>query len=235
MSALSTAWSTMEPILRLGVEVFGMAGALFASVGIPGLRLAGPSDAVLVERFKAGDRRAFHEIVVRYQDRVYTLCYRWLGEPQTAEDTAQDVFLALYRNLANFRGDAQLSTWIFKVTLNHCKNRKLHRSRRGYGRTESLGPRPEDEGPERQIAAEGPGADHGTDSREARALVGAALERLDEDHRQILLLRDVEDLSYEEIAEILELPRGTVKSRIHRARAELAAVLGRQIGPEDVR
>lgn len=225
----------LEPIARHAVEVFGMAGALFASVGVPGLRVAGSSDAVLVERFKKGDRHAFHEIVVRYQDRVYTLCFRWLGDAPTAEETAQDVFLALYRSLANFRGDSQLSTWIFKVTLNHCKNRRLHRSRRGWGRTESLGPRPEEEGPERQIASDGPGADHGTDSREARALVSAALERLDDDHKQILLLRDVEDLSYEEIADILELPRGTVKSRIHRARAELATVLGRQIGPEDVR
>lgn len=235
MSSVTAAWSALEPILRHGVELFGMAGALLASVGFPGLRVAGPSDAVLVERFKGGDRKAFHEIVVRYQDRVYSLCHRWLSDAQTAEETAQDVFLALFRSLGAFRGDAQLSTWVFKVTLNHCKNRRLHRARRGWGRTESLGPRPEDDGAERQIAGDGPGADQGTDAREARALVSAALERLDEDHRQILLLRDVEDLSYEEIADILELPRGTVKSRIHRARAELASVLGRQIGPEDVR
>lgn len=224
-----------EPIWSAGVVALGMIGALFASGGSPGLRLAGPSDTDLVERFKGGDRQAFHEIVLRYQDRVYTLCYRWLGDAPTAEETAQDVFLALFRNLGGFRGDARLSTWIFKVTLNHCKNKRLHRSRRGWGRTESLGPRPEEEGPERQIADDGPGADHGTDTREARALVSAALDRLDDDHRQILLLRDVEDLSYEEIADILELPRGTVKSRIHRARAELAAILARKIGPEDVR
>jgi RNA polymerase sigma-70 factor (ECF subfamily) len=212
-----------------------MISALLAAASWPGSRAAGPSDSELVDRFKGGERRAFHEIVVRYQDRVYTLCYRWLGDAPLAEETAQDVFLALFKSLGGFRGDAQLSTWIFKVTLNHCRNRRLHRSRRGFGRTESLGPRPEEEGPERQIADEGPGADAGTDAREAQALVSAALERLDEDHRQILILRDVEDLSYEEIADILELPRGTVKSRIHRARAELAAVLARRIGPEDVR
>ena len=230
-----TFLDSWEPLSRAGVMTLGMIGALLASAGSLGLRLAGPTDTELVERFKGGDRHAFHEIVLRYQDRVYGLCYRWLGDAPTAEDTAQDVFLALFRSLGGFRGDARLSTWIFKVTLNHCKNRRLHRSRRGWGRTESLGPRPEDEGPERQIADEGPLADHGTDTREARAIVSAALERLDEDHKQILLLRDVEDLSYEEIADILELPRGTVKSRIHRARAELAAVLGRRIGPEDVR
>ena len=229
---LVEAW---EPFAGAGVIWLGMIGALLASAGSPRLRLAGPTDAELVERFKRGDRDAFHEIVVRYQDRVHTLCFRWLGDPATAEETAQDVFLALFRSLGNFRGDASLSTWVFKVTLNHCKNKRLHRARRGWGRTESLGPRPEDEGPERQVADEGPGADAGAQSREARALVGAALEKLDDDHRQILLLRDVEDLSYEEIADILELPRGTVKSRIHRARAELASILARKIGPEDVR
>lgn len=213
-----------------------MVVVLLAAVGVPGLRLVAPTDVELVERFRSGDRRAFNEIVLRYQDRVYTLCHRWLNDSQTAEETAQDVFLALFRSLGTFRGDARLSTFIFKVTLNHCRNRRLHRNRRGWGRTESLAPRPEEDGFERQVADEdGPGADAGTTAREARELVTAALERLDEDHRQILLLRDVEDLSYEEIADILDLPRGTVKSRIHRARAELASVLARRVGPEDVR
>jgi RNA polymerase sigma-70 factor (ECF subfamily) len=212
-----------------------MLGVLLASVGFPGLRLPGPTDVELVARFCAGDRGAFSEIVLRYQDRVYSLCYRWLGDAETAEETAQDVFLALYRSLANFRGEARLSTWIFKVTLNHCRNRRLHRSRRAWGRHEPIGPSSDGETPERQIADDGPGTDARLDAHEAQALVGAALDRLDDDHKQILLLRDVEDLSYDEIAEVLELPRGTVKSRIHRARAELATVLARKIGPEDVR
>lgn len=229
---LLEAW---EPIVGAGVSGLWMIGTLLASAASSGLRVAGASDADLVERFKRGDRRAFHEIVVRYQDRVHTLCYRWLGDGPTAEETAQDVFLALFRNLGTFRGESALSTWIFKVTLNHCKNKRLHRARRGWGRTEPLGPRPEEEGPERQIADAGPGADAGTDAREARVLVSEALARLDDDHKQILLLRDVEDLSYEEIADVLEIPRGTVKSRIHRARAELASILARKVGPEDVR
>ncbi len=215
-----------------------MLGVLLAAVGFLGRLPAGPLDSELVERHKNGDRGAFTEIVSRYQDRVYSLCHRWLGDAQTAEETAQDVFLSLYRSLSGFRGEARLSTWIFKVTLNHCRNRRLHRHRRGWGRHEPLGlgtGSGDGTHPERQIADEGPGADAGVDAKEAHALVSAALAKLDEDHRQILLLRDVEDLSYDEIAEVLELARGTVKSRIHRARAELAAVLGRKIGPEDVR
>lgn len=208
---------------------------LLAAVTVPGLRVPGVSDAELVERFRGGDRRAFDELVRRYQDRVFTLCRRWLGDAQGAEEVAQDVFLALFRSLGNFRGDARVSTFIFKVTLNHCRNHRLYRHRRAYGRHESLGPRPEGEDlPERQVADESAHTDAPLHQSEAQALVARALAALDEDHRQILLLRDVEDLSYEEIGDILDLPGGTVRSRIHRARHELAALLARRVRKEDV-
>lgn len=214
-----------------------MLVALFAAVSFPGLRLAGPTDGDLVDRFQHGDRRAFDEIVRRYQDRVYTLCRRWLDDAQGAEETAQDVFIALYRSLPGFRGESQLSTWVFKVTLNHCKNHRLYRNRRGYRRHETIdGPAApgQEDMPARQIPDEIASSDSRVHRNEAESLVTAALAQLDEEHRQILLLRDVEDLPYEEIGEILDLPRGTVKSRIHRARAELAAILARKIGREDI-
>ena len=211
-----------------------MFEALLSAIVFPGVRNGGPSDTELVERFRGGERRAFDEIVRRYQDRVYTLCRRWLDDVQGAEEVAQDVWVALFRSLGAFRGDAKLSTWIFKVTVNHCKNRRLYRHRRGWGRHEPLGPPADDDQPERQLADEGPGADHALHQSEAERLVGDALAQLDDDHRQILILRDVEDLAYEEIADILDLPRGTVKSRIHRARAELASVLARRTRREDV-
>lgn len=212
-----------------------MFEALLSAITFPHLRALGPSDQELVDRFRGGDRRAFDEIVHRYRDRVYTLCLRWLDDPEGAEEIAQDVWIALFRSLPSFRGEAQLSTWIFKVTVNHCKNRRSYRRRRGWGRTEALGPsRDEEDVPERQIADEGAQTDLRVHSKEAERLVGEALAALDEDHRQVLLLRDVEDLAYEDIAEILDIPRGTVKSRIHRARAELASVLARRIRPQDV-
>lgn len=211
-----------------------MIEALLSAIVLPGLRALGPTDVELVDRFRTGDRRAFDDIVRRYRDRVFTVCRRWLEEPSAAEEVAQDVWIALFRSLGNFRGDSQLSTWIFRITVNHCKNRRLYRRRRGWGRTESLSAVPDDDVPERQIAAEGPWADLAVHQSEAGDLVNEALGQLDEDHRQILILRDVEDLAYEEIADILDLPRGTVKSRIHRARAELAAVLARRIKREDV-
>lgn len=192
-------------------------------------------DAELVRRFKEGDRSAFQEIVRRYQDRVFTLCLRWMGDRQVAEEVAQDVFLALFRSLPGFRGDAMLSTWVYRVVINHCKNRRLYRKRRHLDQHEALEGEREDDAPARQIADEGPGTDAPLNAAQAGQLLQEGLDRLDEEQRQIIVLRDIQDLSYEEIADLLGLPRGTVKSRLHRARAELATVLGRKIGPADVR
>ena len=194
-----------------------------------------PSDAELVRRFKEGDREAYSEVVRRYQNRVFSMCLRWMGSRSIAEEVAQDVFLALFKALPRFRGDAQLSTWVYRVTVNHCKNRDLYRRRRAHGRHDSIhGSRDDDDAPVRQYADEGPGTESRTHQSEASALLQEALNALDEDQRQIIVLRDVEDLSYEEIAEILELPKGTVKSRLHRARHELARKLGRRISIADV-
>lgn len=194
-----------------------------------------PTDHDLVTRFKGGDRQAYTEIVRRYQDRVYTLCVRWMRDDQVAREVSQDVFLSLYRALPEFRGDAQLSTWITRVVINHCKNKRLYRHRRRTDQHESLdGRRDDDDLPARQFAHDGPGADSSIHQSEAEALVREALDQLDEEHRMIIVLRDVEDLDYEEIADLLGLARGTVKSRLHRARAQLARVLSRRIDARDV-
>ena len=192
-------------------------------------------DAELVRRFKQGDQAAFASIVERYQDRVFTQSFRWMGDRQIAEEVSQDVFLALYKSLHNFRGDARLSTWIYRVVINHCKNRKLYRKRRHTDRHEPLeGTRRSEDAPKRQLAADQPGTDATTHQAEAASLVQEALQRLDPEQRRIIVLRDVQDLSYEEIAEILGLARGTVKSRLHRARSTMASILSEKISQEDL-
>lgn len=191
-------------------------------------------DAELVRRFKEGDRAAFAEIVRRYQDRVFAMCVRWMGDHQIAEEVAQDVFLALFRSLTQFRGDAQLSTWIYRVVINHCKNRRLYRRRRHTDQHEPLEGDAQEEAPARQIPDGGPGTDAPLHAAQAGSMLKEALQLLDDEQREIIVLREVQDLSYEEIADILELPKGTVKSRLHRARTELAAVLARRITKEDV-
>jgi RNA polymerase sigma-70 factor, ECF subfamily len=197
----------------------------------------GETDGDLVRRFKSGDREAFAEIVERYQHRVFTHCVRWLGDRAVAEEVAQDVFLALFRGLMDFRGESSLSTFIFRVVVNHCKNKRLYHHRRAHDRHESLDGNPgndPDQPPPRQIADEGPGTDRGVHRSEAERILEQALGRIDDSQRAILLLRDVEDLPYEEIADILALPKGTVKSRLHRARAELARVLSQFVDDDDL-
>ncbi len=152
---------------------------------------------------------------------------------QEAEEVSQDVFLSLYRALPRFRGESKLTTWMYRVTLNHCKNHDLYRRRRGHGRHEPLEGTRED-APPRELPHGGPSTDAGVHQSEAGALLQQALDQLDEDHRQIVLLRDVEDLTYDEIGAMLDIPRGTVKSRLHRARAELARRLNRQVLRTDV-
>ncbi len=196
----------------------------------------GPSDTELVRRFKDGDRQAYAEIVRRYQHRVYGISLRWMGDEQIAHEVAQDVFIALFRALGGFRGDAKLSTWIYRVVINHCKNRRLYQKRRKLDRHEPLdGKRDDDDdGPGRQLAGDEPAPDAGLHRSEAEVLVREALELLDDQQRQIIVLRDLEDLSYEEISEIMDVPRGTVKSRLHRARAALAQLLSHRVVMEDV-
>ena len=157
-----------------------------------------------------------------------------MRDRQLAEEVAQDVFLALYRSLERFRGDSQLSTWVYRVVINHCKNRKQYRARRKLDQHEALEGDRGDDAPARQIPSEGPATDASVERSEAQTLIWDALERLDEEPRTIIVLRDMQDLSYEEISEILDLPRGTVKSRLHRARSQLAAALSRKVAPEDV-
>jgi RNA polymerase sigma-70 factor (ECF subfamily) len=191
-------------------------------------------DTELVRRFSEGDQGAYAEIVRRYQDRVYSMCLRWMGDREIAVEVAQDVFLALYKSLPGFRGDAQLSTWVFRVVVNHCKNRRLYRRRRREDAHEPLEGEEHDDRPARELPHHGPGTDAGVHAREAAELLQEGLAKLDEEDRQIILLRDQQDLPYEEIADLLGLPRGTVKSRLHRARLELARILGRKIGRSDL-
>jgi len=189
-------------------------------------------DFDLIKRFLTGEEEAFNRLVLSYQNRVYGLCFRLTGNLDEAEEVAQEIFITVYKSLKNFRGDSRFSTWLYRITVNHCKNRMKYLGRRGYFTSESVDQPVEVENGEvaRQIRSEDMDALSQMERKEVQKLVQDKIQELDEEHREVILLRDMEGLSYEEIAEILGLPEGTVKSRIHRARLELKAKLEKELG-----
>jgi RNA polymerase sigma-70 factor (ECF subfamily) len=169
----------------------------------------------LIGRLKRRDPSAFEALVHKYQDRVYNLCRYMLQDPQNAQDAAQDVFLKTFRGLKDFRPDSSLYTWIYRITVTTCLDHR-RKSRREAFRTESLTedlPSPEPL-PERLY-----------ESGEIPHSIQLALQKLPEKLRAAIALREIEELSYEEIAEVLHTSSGTVKSRISRAREQLRHLL----------
>ncbi len=167
-------------------------------------------DEWLVRRAKAGEREAFGLIVSRHQSSVYRVIRGILGDPAESEDVAQEVFLKAYANLARFRGDSSLFTWLYRIAVNEALR---IRRRRSLPTMDGL--------PE----TEAPAAEAETDEEAPTlATLQRLLARLPDDHRVIVTLRDLEGLSYQEIAETLEIPIGTVESRLFRARRELRAL-----------
>ena len=174
--------------------------------------MADPSDEELVRRHVRGDRAAFGVLVERHQRRVYNLAYRMLGRPEDAADATQDTFVTAFRKLAGFRGSSAFTTWLHRVALNVCYDALRARKREQPGR--------EDEGVEPPAAPDhAPASDDAID-------VQRALLMVPEEFRAVLILHDVQGVPYEEIAEAIGAPLGTVKSRLHRGRVALARALG---------
>ena len=179
-------------------------------------------ERLLVERARRGDRDAFEEIVRANEKMVYNLALRYLGSREDAEDTAQEVFVKAWMSLSSFRGESRLGAWLCRITVNACTDAL----RRRRGETVSLSAE-DAEGEEREIELPDERFDPAVlaERKELRESVGKALERLPENFREVLLLRELGGRNYEEIADILCLDLGTVKSRIFRARKKLCAIL----------
>ena len=177
-------------------------------------------DPAYLRQLKRRDERAFDRLVVEHQDAVVRYLTRMLGNREEAMDLGQEVFLAAFRFIDKFRGDSSLKTWLFRIALNLCKNHIRYKERRKSRRQGSfddayeqadfnpVGSRPES--PEALVRA-----------RELQGILGEGLKQLSVEFREALILRDVELMSYDEVAAATGLPAGTVKSRIHRARVQL--------------
>lgn len=180
-------------------------------------------DARLVERCLAGDESAWEDLVRNHTRRVYAICYRFTGRDGEAQDITQDVFLRVFQSLKSFRsGEGSFSVWLTRLT----RNLLIDNYRRGKNQrmTDSL----EDQLPVlEEKASHGVRPEGLVEGREANEILQAALQKLSPELRETVVLRDLEELEYREIAEVLKVPEGTVKSRLNRGRAELAKVLRR--------
>ncbi|BET68159.1 RNA polymerase sigma factor RpoE [Opitutales bacterium ASA1] len=186
-------------------------------------------DRILVDRFRAGDSSAFDEMVHRYWDRIYAMVSQLLRNQQDAEEVTQDAFIRAHRGLTHFRGESSFSTWLYQIATNLARNRYWYWWRRKRDKSLSFDA-PVSADCETTLAevipAEVITPEDATVTQEFVDRVASGMEMLSEKHREILILRNVQNLAYEEIAEILSISVGTVKSRIARARESLREKLG---------
>ena len=183
-------------------------------------------ELALVRRVQAGETDAFEELVRAHEKTVYNLALRMTGNPQDAEDMAQEAFLKAYRSLPEFRGESKFSVWLYRIVSNVCTDHLRRQSRRPASSLTAE----DEEGDAVQwdVPDESQSPERVLEQKLTREAVQKGLAALPEEQRQILLLREIRGLSYEEIGEILSLEPGTVKSRIFRARKRLCAFLLRE-------
>jgi len=186
--------------------------------------------AQLVHRCRSGDAAAWEEIVQRFHRRIYNLCYRFAGSAEDAQDLTQEVFIKVYRTVGSFDGEkASFNTWVTAVTRNllvdHFRKTRNERATDSIDAVQGG----EEDGPTLadRLASEGDSPQVHVESRERREMVHRALQEISPDLREAVILRDLQDMDYSEIAQVLKVPEGTVKSRINRGRAELARRLQR--------
>lgn len=203
------------------MAAWGNSGAAWPESKINGLDL----DSNLVERCLSGDDAAWEELVRTHTRRVYGLCYRFTGKDSEAQDLTQDVFLRIFRALASFRStEGSFATWITRLTRNLLIDH--YRRTRNERVTDSIEDQlPRIEGASHAAGSSGSRPDSALAGREASELLQAALQKLSPELRETIILRDLQEMDYREIAQVLTIPEGTVKSRLNRGRAELARLL----------
>lgn len=185
----------------------------------------------LLRRLRDRDERAFRELVQVHRDKVYNITFRMLGNRAEAEDVAQEVFISVFKTIDQFREESKFSTWLYRVAVNHCKNRIKYLARRHDRDRDELDETTQGSGVNGTIGGPLPSSpSDALQSAQMEKVLQEAIASLEDDQRIVVVLRDVEDLSIEEICEITGLPDGTVKSRLHRARLVLRKRLQRHVG-----
>ncbi len=181
----------------------------------------------VIESCKAGNEKAFAEIVFHSQKKVFNIAYRMLGNFEEAKDLAQEVFISVFESIKDLREEIKFDAWLTQITLNHCRNRWKYLKRRQYFNSESLDDPIETEDGNIPKAIVDPSDSPETlyEKKSIQEFIQRGLLELKEDQRELLVLRDLQGFSYGEMGELLGLPEGTIKSKLHRARMELKEVL----------
>jgi len=182
----------------------------------------------LIQSCKAGDEKAFAEIVLHSQKKVFNMAYRMLGNMEEARDLAQEVFVSVFESIKGLREEGRFDAWLTQITLNHCRNRWKYLKRRQYFNSDSLDDPVETEDGAMPRSISDPSGNPETlyERKMIQQIIQKGLLKLNEDQRELIVLRDLQGFSYEEIGELLGLPEGTIKSKLHRARMDLKGILG---------
>jgi RNA polymerase sigma-70 factor (ECF subfamily) len=194
---------------------------------------AASDDALLIRAFQSEDnpKSAFNALVLKYQSKIFNLCYRFLGDYEEANDCAQETFLKVYRSLNSFRFDSAFSTWLYRIAVNTCKNKLVSAEYRYKKKMLRLDTAVDDSESDCKLEikdeSQSPAVE--LEKKERARLIQEAIDALAEDQKKVVILRDIELLSYEEIAKITGFNLGTVKSKLSRARQALCEKLRRLI------
>ena len=178
-------------------------------------------DAELIESFKKGERQSFNRLVLKYQQSILNLCVRYLGNYQDGEDAAQETFVKVYRNIHKFKGESLFSTWIYRIAVNHCRNYKMSFWTKLKQKAVNINGKKGTEGCKREIKDPEMTPLEELENKRLGKQVIEELNTLNKQHRELVVLRDLQGLSYNEIIEVCGIPMGTVKSKLARARAAL--------------
>ena len=183
----------------------------------------------LIKSCKGGDERAFAEVVRHSQKKVFNIAYRMLGNMEEAKDLAQEVFISVFESIKGLREEEKFDAWVTQITLNHCRNRWKYLKRRQFFNSDSLDdPVETEDGPlPRSVGDPSGNPETLYEKKMIQQIIQKGLLKLNENQRELIVLRDLQGFSYEEIGKLLGLPEGTIKSKLHRARMDLKGVLER--------
>lgn len=182
--------------------------------------MSGSETTALVRAFLNGEKQAFNKLVLLYQNRIYNLVFNYLKHPEEAKDTTQDIFVTVHRTIGSLKDITKFKSWLYQVAINHCRNRYKSLKRKGFFSSYSL----DDPDSYLQLSSND-SPEKKVEHRDMINIIREEMAKMPEQEKEIIVLRDIQELSYEEISSILDLPLGTVKSRLNRARLALKSRL----------